>query len=188
MFDIKVSSHIINHCVDQLKKYNFGKRGEADGDYEKQLVGIIGQSVVSDICGLPLIDGSKGFDGGEDIRIGNYIVDIKTMGRKSRVRKEYVSNFYSLQKNYNTDIYIFASLNKNNHILTVVGWIPKNEFFEKSKFFKTGEKRYRRDGTDFLLTTDLYEIENKYLRIVFDADHMMNQIYMAWKPKGESNE
>lgn len=183
MFDIKVKDLIREHCVNQLKLYNFGKRGRGDGNYNQQLTGIIGQSVVADVCGFPLVDGSTGFDNGEDIRIGDYIVDIKTMGRNSPVRLNYVGNFPKCQDSYNTDVYIFTSLNKKTDILTIVGWLPKGEFLEKAILFKAGEIRTRNDGTEFNLTQDNYEIGYSHLRITQDADHLMNQIYMAWKPK-----
>ena len=44
--------------------------------------------------------------------------------------------------------------------------------------------RKRDDGEDFVPMMDNCEICYKYLRPVYDTDHMMNQIYMAWKPKG----
>ena len=183
MFHIKISSRIKDHCENQIREFNFAQRGKMDGTKEQQLVGIIGQSAIQDVCGLPLVDGSTGFDGGEDMKIGNYICDIKTMGRTVPVKPSYVNNFVGLQKSYNTDIYIFASLNKTNYILTVCGWIPKGEFFQKASHFEKGDKRTRADGKEIELDEELYEIENKKLRIVINPDHLMNQIYMGWKPK-----
>jgi len=184
MFNFKIDSHIRTHCVEQLKLYNFGKRGRGDGTPEQQLTGIVGESAVAHACGFPLIDGSTGFDGGEDIRIGEYVVDIKTMGRAVPVNIHYmVGNFPKCQESYKTDVYVFASLNKNTDVLTIVGWIPKKEFLEKASLFREGETRTRNNGTEFVLSQDNYEIKYSYLRDVVNPDHMMNQIYMAWKPK-----
>ena len=182
MYNVKVTNSIKAHCVNQIKLHNFGKRGTADGTPGQQLTGIIGQSVVADMCGLPLVDGSTGFDGGEDIRIGKYVIDIKTMGRTTYMQPGYVHNFLSLQESYPTDVYIFTSLNKKTEILTVCGWIPKNDLLKNAILYKKGATRKRFDGTEFVLSTDNYELDNKHLRDVFDPDHMMNQIYMGWKP------
>ena len=184
MFDIQISERIKEYCENEVKKYNFGKRGHSNGTPEQQLRGIVAQSVVQDECGFPLIDGSAGFDGGEDMKIGDYVCDIKTMKRTVAPRiKGYVGNFPQCQISYNTDVYIFTSTNVNNNILTVVGWIPKDEFLEKADLFKKGMMRNRTNGTEYETPFDNYEIGYKYLRIVYDSDHMMNQIYMAWKPK-----
>ena len=183
MFDIQITERIKEHCVNEVKKYNFGKRGHSNGTPEQQLRGIVAQSVVQDECGFPLIDGSAGFDGGEDMKIGDYVCDIKTMKRKVTPKRHYVGNFPKCQISYKTDVYIFTSTNVNNNILTVVGWIPKDEFLKKANIFQGGVMRGRTDGTEYKTPYENYEIEYKYLRVVYDSDHMMNQIYMAWKPK-----
>ena len=182
MFKIKVSDQIKEHCIKQIQKYNFGKRGVADGSKREQLTGIIGESVVADICGKPLVDGSSGFDGGEDIKIGDYSVDVKTMGRTTAVRYGYINNFLALQQSYATDVYIFTSLNKKTDYLTICGWLPKNELLEKAILYKKGTTRKRFDGTEIVLDTDNYEIDNKFLRPVFNKDHMITNIYLGWIP------
>lgn len=96
MFIVKVTEDIIVHCENQIKKYDFGKRGVADGTPEQQLTGIIGQSVVMNIFNQGLIDGSTGFDDGEDLVVNNEKIDVKTMGRKTDVRLYYTNNFLAL--------------------------------------------------------------------------------------------
>lgn len=176
MFKIKASNVILNHCEEQIKKFNFGQRGYADGTLSQQLTGIIGQSVIADLFDLPLIDGSTGFDYGEDLQYNNFVIDVKTMGRTTDVRPYYVNNFVGLQKKYSTDIYIFASLNKNTNELTVVGWTTKVDLLKKSKFFPKGSFRYRSDGTKFKTFTDLYEIENKDLMQVTSIEDLKKQL------------
>ena len=162
MFDIKISERIKGHCVNELKKYNFGKRGHSNGTPEQQLRGIVAQSVVQDECGFPLIDGSAGFDGGEDMKIGDYVCDIKTMKRTVAPKRHYVGNFPKCQISYKTDVYIFTSTNVNNNILTVAGWIPKDEFLKKANIFQGGVMRDRTDGTEYKTPYDNYEIEYKH--------------------------
>jgi len=68
-----------------LTTHNFGHRYTANGNYEQQLTGIIGQSVVMEIFGLGFIDGSSGFDHGVDIYFEGLKIDVKTMGRTTDV-------------------------------------------------------------------------------------------------------
>ena len=37
MFDIQITERIEDHCVNEVKKYNFGKRGHSNGTPEQQL-------------------------------------------------------------------------------------------------------------------------------------------------------
>ena len=176
MFKIKVKQEILNHCRKQIKKYNFGQRGFADGTIEQQLIGIIGQSVVADIFNQSWINGESGFDDGIDIFYNGLRIDIKTMSRTTDVRDYYVNNFIGLQANYEVDVYIFTSLNKNTYELTIIGWITKEELFKKASFFPKGTIRTRSDGTTFKTFADLYEIENNKLNIVNSVDDLKQQL------------
>ena len=176
MLKIKVTKEIFTHCNDQLKKYNFGQRGYADGTPAQQLVGIIGQTVILDLFGLPWIDGSEGFDGGVDFQYQGIKIDVKTMGRTTDVRPYYVNNFIGLQKNYNVEAYIFTSLNKRTNELTIVGWLPKTLLEQKAVFFPKGSYRTRSDGSKFKTFTDLYEINNSDLYDVSSIEELKKQI------------
>ena len=172
MFSIKVKPEIIRHCEEQIKKYNFGQRSVANGTPDQQLTGIIGQSVIMDLFGLGLIDGSTGFDGGVDIVYEGVRIDVKTMGRTTDVRENYVNNFIALQKSFDIDIYVFCSYNKTKSELTVCGWTTKADFLEKAHFFPKGSTRTRSDGTTFETFADLYEIANKDLVNVDSIDEL----------------
>jgi len=181
MFKLTVKEAIIEHCKNQLKWYNFGKRGYADGTPEQQLVGIIGQTVVSDLFDLPWIDGSKGFDGGVDLVYKDITLDVKTMGRTTDVRPYYVNNFIGLQKKYDVDAYIFASFNKRSKELTIVGWLPKELLDKRADFFPKGSIRTRSDGTKFATFTDLYEIKNSDLFDIKSIEDLKKQITKYFK-------
>ena len=73
------------------------------------------------------IDFSGGFDGGIDLTINNKTYDVKTMGRTSYPKDNYVNNLVGMQAKYNVDRYIFCSLHKKDKVLTICGWIDKNE-------------------------------------------------------------
>lgn len=176
MFNIQVSNEIVYYAKNLLAKHNFGRRGVADGNYDEQLTGLIGQCTIQKMFGLPLMTGEGGFDEGKDFIYADYIIDVKTMGRTTSVKGYYVNNFIGLQKNYKTDVYIFCSLNKKVNILTVCGWVSKAELFEKAKLYKKGTKRFRSDGTFFRTKADLYEIKNTDLFQVKSLDDLKEQL------------
>ena len=176
MIIVKVRQEIIEHCTDQIKKYDFGKRFSANGNKEQQLTGIIGQSVVSELLGFGLVDGSSGFDDGSDVNMYNLSIDIKTMGRTTDVRPTYTNNFLKLQDYFNTDVYIFCSFHKVKKEITICGWIDKINFKNKRRFYKKGSVRKRFDGTSFKTFADLYEIDIKDLNNFSDINVFKQQI------------
>lgn len=181
MFEIEISKfnkNIIKHCVDQIKQYNFGKRGIADGNKRQQLVGLIGQTVVSELLQQPWVDGSSGFDNGHDLLYNGKKIDVKTMERKSSyLPPHYANNFMASQFKFDCDAYIFTSLNsKKNTKLTIAGWVTKEEFKKKAKFFPRGMTRERDDGTHFSTKADLYEIYMKDLRDVNSIHDLIKQL------------
>ena len=128
MFTVAVEHSLIEHCKTVLAKHNFGKRYTANGTKEQQLTGIIGQSVVMNLFNIGYVDGTSGFDNGVDLVYNNKTIDVKTMGRTTRVKANYTNNFLKLQDYFKTDIYIFCSYHKINNVLTVCGWISKADF------------------------------------------------------------
>lgn len=176
MFKLRVPERIINHCKNQVALYNFGQRSFANGSQDQQLTGIIGQCVLMELFGWPLIDGATGCDGGFDIVFKSLRIDVKTMGRTTDVRPYYVNNFLAVQFGFDNDLYIFCSLNKNKNELTVCGWLPKDKFTEKAKYYPKGTIRTRSDGTTFPTFADLYEIVNADLYDVDSFEDMVNSI------------
>ena len=159
MFKVKVSDELYQYCVTQVDKFNFGARYTANGNKEQQLTGIIGQSVVMNLFGLGYVNGKDGFDNGIDLVFNNKTIDVKTMGRTTEVRSNYTNNFLKLQDYFSTDIYIFCSYNKIAKDVTICGWITKNDFTLKRKFYPKGSMRYRLDGSSFTTFSDLFEID-----------------------------
>ena len=156
MFKIQVSNSTIEYCKEQIANFNFGQRYTANGNAEQQLTGIIGQSVVMNIFGLGNVNGQDGFDDGIDIVFNNKKIDVKTMGRTTDVRRNFTNNFLKLQDYFQTEVYIFCSYNKTSQELTVCGWIEKDEFIQKRKYFPKGTTRTRSDGSTFKTFAYLY--------------------------------
>lgn len=177
MFDIQVNTEQIQYVETLLKTVNFGRRGDADGNYYQQRTGIIGQVVVADALGYERPKGD-GFDKGVDLIICGTTIDVKTMGRTVPMKDHYAHNFMGSQAHFNTEAYLFTSLNINKNILTICGWLPKKEFLETSAFYKCGEKRYRDDKTYFRVRgrAGMYEIAQFLLNPLSSFDEFRDEI------------
>ena len=166
MIDIRVTEEQKAYASDMVARYNFGRRGYGDGNQKEQLTGIIGQTVLADVLGLDRPNGAGGFDNGVDFVINGRKVDIKTMSRTVPVRDHYVHNFIGYQMRYNVDFYIFASYNTRTGVLSICGFVSKEEFLERAKLYNKGDLRYRDDGTSFPTKAPLYEIRQSDLNQV----------------------
>jgi hypothetical protein len=176
LFTVAVEHTLIEHCKTVLANHNFGKRFTANGTKEQQLTGIIGQSVVMDFFEKGFVDGSSGFDEGVDLVFNNKTIDVKTMGRTTSVKPGYTNNFLQLQDYFKTDVYIFCSYNKKKKVLTVCGWITKEDFIQKRRFYPKGSIRTRFDKSTFTTFADLYEIDNTDLNNVNSIADLKQQL------------
>ena len=72
MIEVKVKTEILKKSLSILEKVNLGQRGVADGNYEEQKVGLIGQLTIYDLYKIdhPNFENSQ-FDGGYDIMFNN---------------------------------------------------------------------------------------------------------------------
>lgn len=163
VFDVKVTEEQLRYAADMVERFNFGQRGRGDGNKREQLTGILGQTVFADLINAERPNGATGFDGGKDFEINHKRVDIKTMTRSVPMRPDFVHNFVGYQKDYPVDYYVFASFNKIKEILTVCGYIGKEEFFRRADYFPEGTARKRADGTSFSTFAPLYELRQEDL-------------------------
>lgn len=176
MFKIKANDQVLAYSQLEVDIYDFGKRKEANGTKEQQLTGVIGQNVVMQLFEQGYVDGSQGFDGGADLVYNGKKIDVKTMGRTSEPRLEYVNNFIALQDYLETDIYIFCSYNKSSNVVTICGWLDKKTFKERRTFYPKGTIRTRANNTTFETKADLYEIENYKLNDVTSIEDLKKQL------------
>ena len=154
MLNLKLNKEVFKHSLKFGQENNIGVRGHADGSVDEQLIGILGQNIICDTLGLPLMT-TSGFDGGVDININNTDIDIKTMGRTVYPQLNYVNNLVAMQLKNNSDIYLFCSYHKHNYELTLCGWIDKESFKKKAKLYKEGDIRYRHIN-NFLIEIIIY--------------------------------
>lgn len=178
MFDCELSEKIINHTKWLCSQTNYGNRGEFDGDKNQQLIGIAGQCVVAELLDNELPQPSNKPDGGVDLYYYGLTIDVKTMGRTTDPKPYYVNNIVGLQINYDVDVYIFCSFNKQNKILTICGWITKQDLLRDANYFPAGTIRTRTDGTTFQTKTDLYEITNDKLNQVGSVDELQDSLFL----------
>lgn len=173
MYSVPIKQNVITYCKELLKTTNFGQRGVDDGNYLEQLRGIIGQSVILDLLDLPPLE-PAGFDGGVDMIWNQKRYDIKSMGRNCAPKPYFVNNLIGHQKDYTVDRYMFLSLNRNDLMLTICGWIDKKDFFNTASFYPKNTKRTRSDGTFFNTKADLYELENSKLNQINNLQELKN--------------
>jgi hypothetical protein len=163
---IQVTDTIREFCIKYLQTNSLGNRGVEDGTFEQQLTGLIGEVILYQYLKgkLPDFDTKlNSFDGGFDIEHNNNKIDVKTMGRNSFVKDDYVNNFYDMQKKYDCDILVFCSFHKSQNILEICGWIEKKDLNTKGIFYKAGTTRIRENGTTFKFRQDNFEVMNKDL-------------------------
>jgi hypothetical protein len=178
MFDCELSEKIIQHTKWLCSQTNYGNRGEFDGDKNQQLIGIAGQCVVAELLDNELPQPSKTHDGGVDLYYYGLTIDVKTMGRTTEPKPHYVNNVVGMQIDYDVDIYVFCSFNKQNKILTICGWVTKQELLENASFYPNGSIRTRTDGTTFETKADLYEIANDKLNPVNSIEDLQDSLYL----------
>lgn len=176
MFSFKVDKSIIQRATTLVENFDFGKRSKANGTKEQQRIGMIGEIMIRDLFKADEIDGSNGFDGGYDISYGHKYIDVKTMGRNTDPKPDFVNNFIDLQLNHKADHFIFNSFNQKNNILTICGWISKNNFIKLANYFPKGSIRKRSDKTEFKTFSGLYELQNKFLKQVNSPSELLKQL------------
>lgn len=93
------------------------------------------------------------------------------------MRDHYVHNFISYQSKYRVDYYIFASYNTKTEVLSICGYVSKEEFLQRAQFFNKGDLRYRDDGTSFPTKAPLYEIKQSDLNRVDSLSELEAKIY-----------
>lgn len=174
MFHVKITDEQRQYAWALVKRVNFGHRGKFDGNMEQQYTGMLGQTVMADWLELDRPDGSGGFDNGIDFEILGIKVDLKTMGRTTPVRNYYVNNLILSQCDYETQVYVFSSINKETKLMTILGAISKHQLCNYEPI-KEGTERTRSDGSKFAAGTAIYEIKNK------DLGEVKNWTELTWR-------
>jgi len=189
ILDILIKSEQKEYAWALVKRVNFGQRGEFDGDQEQQYTGILGEVMFADIYGFTRPDGSGGFDNGIDFTHKGIKIDLKTMGRTVDVgmTKDFVNNLVASQIEYDADVYIFASINKDSGEFQVPGFYLKKWGFENYRIPK-GAKRRRHDGTIFETEAEMFEIPNSCIGTAASWGSLLPDIEKAMKGSGNKKD
>ncbi len=164
-FTISIPDHVLRKSIRLSFASKLGNRNDgSDGSETEQLVGIIGQNAVLNALDCDLMQESNQHDGGSDLSIYGLHFDVKTMGRTTEPKLNYINNLIASQRNLETDAYIFTSYNKRTLRLTICGWLTKSLTFQSASLFKKGVIRTRDNNTTFAMKADTYEIANSQLR------------------------
>lgn len=167
MFNVKITHEQKLYAWWLVNEHNFGRRGDFDGDRNRQYVGMLGQTVMADllyrngfVAERP--EPTEGHDNGIDFVLEGMNVDLKTMSRKVWVRPYFVNNLVASQLKSDTDVYCFASIRTLfPTTMQFLGIIHKRSIDEF--IIPKGTKRMRSDGTSFETGADLIEIPVKKL-------------------------
>jgi len=162
MITIQIHEQTIIDATVYVDKKKIGNRKSFNGNRKNQVVGICAEFMIADLLGLERPKGD-GFDGGWDIQIGNKLIDIKTVGRTSKAKPEHWNNVIGQQIEYKNTHYLFCALNTYNRLLTICGFITKEDFLAKATYNKEGDVIIRSDGSELTLGAPNYGIQNKDL-------------------------
>ena len=176
MIKFQLKHDVIEHARWLVNNTNYGNRGVADGNKAQQFIGMVGQCSVMEMLGMELPALSTGHDGGIDIILGDVTLDVKTMTRSCDPKPHFINNLIGYQRQFNVDVYMFCSINKTNKMMTICGWITKQDFFDKAKLFPKGSTRARDDNSVFTAKTDLYELSNELLNQPTNVINLYNEI------------
>lgn len=132
---------VIRNCKNYVLNNNMGQRSFANGNIDNQLYGLLGEYYTAFHYDQPSpLEKKKGFDGGYDMIIAGKKWDVKTRWLKQENRgfdpTYEITDLFGSQRNYDVDGYIFGVINKRQFL--IVGWMEKEEYFEKATLYRKG--------------------------------------------------
>lgn len=129
---------------DQLKRaselYSFGALKGSITRGESNIYGALGEVIVHDY-----LAGTKRrvkFDntGDYDLLVNGNKVDVKTKRTTVPPIQTFNCSIAGHNVTQKCDMYVFARVHENKKEAWICGWIPKDEFFKKAKFFRKGQR------------------------------------------------
>jgi hypothetical protein len=178
MIIVNVEQAQIDWAVNFIKEKSIANRGVYDGSENQQIIGKVGECVVSGLFGRPLQE-KDGFDNGIDIILNGFSFDIKTKIRHVEIKPWYGWNIPLSQFNnldYKNDYYMFCGYDERLKKLSVCGFIGKKEMVTRSIFLPVGAYRIKSDGQKFPVINGKVGYPCEALEIVQAALHPINSI------------
>jgi hypothetical protein len=151
MIKIIVTQKQKQFAEDYILSHNISKRGIYDGSLKDKFTGTIGEKVIYDALKLEKNDITN-FDNGIDLTLNKLLIDIKTKVRRFKTESWFAWNIPLSQFNnpqYKNNSYLFCSFNDKNDILTIEGWITKEEAIKRCLYLPKGAYRLKSNGQKF---------------------------------------
>lgn len=145
---------------EQIKRaknyYKFGALKDSITKGKGNLIGSIGEIVVSDYYKLKgfKVDDNSTFQ--NDLRINGFTIDIKTRPTKYPPQKNYEIRLPYFNTHQKTNFYYFVLVDLEFKNCWLAGYIKKDTFFKKAKFCKKGMARH--DGWKYRCNTYVLNI------------------------------
>lgn len=180
MIQVKMNHAMKMRAWDYLKENNIANRGTFDGSKKDQFVGLLGEMAVWDFLDLypqKTWNTTGQWDGGVDL-VSSYglTFDIKTIRRTVDPKPHFEVNVLESQMSYDVESYIFCSVNERTSIVTICGFIFKNDFIRDAEYIAKGMERMRDNGTPLKYRASTYLmkiselIDIKYLYNLYHHD------------------
>jgi len=88
-------------------------------------------------------------------------IDVKTKRRSVRPEPEYEASIADYNTEQDADGYYFTSYNTETNVLSLLGYIGTDDYYNQSEFHKAGEID---EDNDFEFKADCYNLEYKHLK------------------------
>ena len=150
MINIKLENSVIEYSREYHFKNNLGKRGFFDGNSTQQFIGIVAENTIRKYYGFEFMKSTGNWDGGFDIFWNGYKTDIKSSSRNSYPKEHWHHVVFEPQIKHQAEAFIFSSINLKEKVLTITGWITKQELLKKCDLTNVGDKIYLDNG-DFII-------------------------------------
>lgn len=154
-WDMRPTIEQVRYCREKLDNLVLRKNDEWTGEQNHWLFGMIAETMIADLLGQerPLV--SRESDDGADVTINGLRVDVKVTlrSREAKVTQDHAVVSH-LQRNNNTDAYLFMSYNRQNGKYRVMGWITKEEWSEQHQFIPKGDPLPQETNKVYEATTD----------------------------------
>lgn len=146
MIEVPVSQEIISRAT--KKAHQMGKLNNSIRNGDGNLVGFIGEYVVSDYLNCA-IENTYDYD---LVHLGVRI-DVKTKQCTSPPRPFYECSVAAFNTQQKCKAYIFVRV--KNQTAWILGWLPKDRYFKTARFLKKGEID---DSNGFTVKADCYNV------------------------------
>jgi len=156
MLYMKIDSDIRSFSQQYFKKNTNLIRSVHNLGTKYQVAGLIGECTAKKGVGLPWVVIGDNRDAGYDFCFCKQRIDVKTQMRTLPVKNYYNVGVDVRQIKNPCDIYLFCSVDKVFEFIEYCGWLPKDEFIEKSVIMRAGDVVEKSNGDVHTFKTDCY--------------------------------